>query len=908
MRECSTKEMIEASPIKVSVYDSGTGEVTERDLDVEKLIERCDEIVERFMKIDKRYKAIGEFFNSIMWTFRVETAATDGIRIYFNPLFANKLISIGGNIAKEKRDELIKKGVDVRNKKNGFDMLFETSKCFLFVLIHECYHQLYRHIESAQHKDETRNAPPSIHDLANVCMDDEINRDIEIQFPEFKGITKLTDGCIEAEKYPNEIWSEIFDDKYKNGETVMPPPVMAQPPTAGGDMPGEDDNRHMNAPDDYKKGWDQAIADIKAGKIDPSSFQKLNVNPENFDHEVLGGNMNVGNGISIQAGPGVAVTDVNGLNKILKGMGMNYTRQNEALLLEFNRDEYNQGYNDCIQTWINSQQGGGGKGPKGPTFDNLEQPPMQGSGDGDGNSDDNQQGEQQQDGSGKGQSGSQQQQDGQQQQNGSGSGSGQSQDSGDRQNQNGGASDSEIDKMSGEQAAQNAQNSANKAQQVANQAQQKADQAKSQASQSGSAENKANADAAQNAANQAKSAADKAQNAASQAQQAAATGNDDVARQKAKEARDAANEAQDAANRNSQGQNGQNNQKQQGQGHQGQGQSKYNDRTSQDGTEKGSKQNIAGNLGDSVVNVSVGSKWGGSDLISKQQGMEISEEEGEPFNTEEINQSPEDRAKAIIKKNEQDIRDIGKGTSASMARILDKINEILSPSIINWKNLLAKLFKNAGIKEEEQFKMKKSRVGGSFVRADRFEKVNPRNDILPAKNSADVFYLIDNSGSISNRDLYRSFSEVLALECRKDMNIRKSALTYFSDDIDESKIRVWYKEDSKKKKMELMQQNGDVCGGTEIAKNVVHVTKLKKAFYSRNNPRTLIIVFTDAVDYAWDGIKNLPDDIKKRLIFIVLNGPGSGWGFDTVIPNILGAGISEKNIVPIDVTKDLQDD
>jgi hypothetical protein len=312
-------------------------------------------------------------------------------------------------------------------------------------------------------------------------------------------------------------------------------------------------------------------------------------------------------------------------------------------------------------------------------------------------------------------------------------------------------------------------------------------------------------------------------------------------------------------------------------------------------------------LGDQAVNVNVGDRWGGSDIISKEDGMAISEAEGEPFTTDEINQTPEQHAKAVINKNEKAIKDIGKGTSMPMDRKLARINEILSPSVVNWKNLLAKLFKNAGVKEEEQFKMKKSRMGGGFSRADRYEKVNPRNDILPSKNSADVFYLIDNSSSISERDLYRTFSEVLALECRKDMNIRKSALTYFSDDIDESKIRVWYKEDSKKKKMELMEQNGDVCGGTQIAKSVVHVTQLKKQFYSRNNPRTLIIVFTDAVDYDWKGIEQLPEDIKRRLIFIVLNGPGSGWGFDTVIPNILNAGISDKNIVPIDVTQDLKD-
>ena len=549
---------------------------------------------------------------------------------------------------------------------------------------------------------------------------------------------------------------------------------------------------------------------------------------------------------------------------------------------------------------MNSLNGGGGKGPKGPSFDNLEQPPMKGGSDGEGDSgDDQKQGDQQQQGSGSGsgQSGDDQQNQQGQQQSGSGSG---------------GASDQQIDNMSGKEAADSAQQSAQDAQTAATEAQNAANQAQQKASQSGSASDQAKADAAQQAANQAQSAANAAQKAAQDARSAAGIGDDQTARDKAKQARDAANQAKSAAkNAGSQsGQGGQQGQQgqQQGQDNKGQDQSKHSDRSqSQDGTEKGSKNNIAGNLGDQAVNVNVGDRWGGSDIISKEDGMAISEAEGEPFTTDEINQTPEQHAKAVINKNEKAIKDIGKGTSMPMDRKLARINEILSPSVVNWKNLLAKLFKNAGVKEEEQFKMKKSRMGGGFSRADRYEKVNPRNDILPSKNSADVFYLIDNSGSISERDLYRTFSEVLALECRKDMNIRKSALTYFSDDIDESKIRVWYKEDSKKKKMELMEQNGDVCGGTQIAKSVVHVTQLKKQFYSRNNPRTLIIVFTDAVDYDWKGIEQLPEDIKRRLIFIVLNGPGSGWGFDTVIPNILNAGISDKNIVPIDVTQDLKD-
>ena len=109
-----------------------------------------------------------------------------------------------------------------------------------------------------------------------------------------------------------------------------------------------------------------------------------------------------------------------------------------------------------------------------------------------------------------------------------------------------------------------------------------------------------------------------------------------------KQTRDAAQQAKSAAkNAGSQsGQSGQQGQQsqQQGQGNKGQNQSKHNDRSqSQDGTEKGSKNNIAGNLGDQAVNVNVGDRWGGSDIISKEEGMAISEAEDEPFTTDEIN-------------------------------------------------------------------------------------------------------------------------------------------------------------------------------------------------------------------------------------------------------------------------------
>ena len=453
--------------------------------------------------------------------------------------------------------------------------------------------------------------------------------------------------------------------------------------------------------------------------------------------------------------------------------------------------------------------------------------------------------------------------------------------------------------MSGQEAANAAQQSANQAQQSANQAQSAANQAQQKASQSGDSADQAAADAAQQAANAAQNAADAAKRAANEAQNAAKNGNDDQARNKAKEAQNAAQQAQQMAGqaRQSAGQ---------GQGQMIPPSPKPMTKGSQemDSTQNGSKANNVGQEGDQVWKVSVGKKWGQDDLISKEEGMKISEEEGNPYTSEEYNQTPEEHARQVIEHHDQEIRNIGKGTNASMDRKMDKINEILAPPVINWKTLLYKLFKNAGVKQEEDWKMKKSRFGGGFVRPDRFEKITPKKREELSKNSADIFYLIDSSGSISKRDLYRAFSEIIALETRDEMNIRKSALTYFACDFDENRIRVWFRDDTKKKKMELVQyEDGkDVGGGTEIAKSVVHVTKLPKKFYSRANPRTLIIVFTDGEDYEWEPIKNLPEDIKKRTVFVILNKQDR---FESIVKNILACGILEKYVVCVDTVSDL---
>ena len=40
----------------------------------------------------------------------------------------------------------------------------------------------------------------------------------------------------------------------------------------GDDGNDDSENEKMHAPEDYKKGWDAALAAIKANKIDPNTF------------------------------------------------------------------------------------------------------------------------------------------------------------------------------------------------------------------------------------------------------------------------------------------------------------------------------------------------------------------------------------------------------------------------------------------------------------------------------------------------------------------------------------------------------------------------------------------------------------------------------------------------------------
>ena len=128
-----------------------------------------------------------------------------------------------------------------------------------------------------QMKAETANHP-ELHNLANIAQDVEINRDIENQLPVFQGMTKTINGCFDS-RFPSETWEVIFD-AYYSGQAEPPqgesgdqgdydPNQQPNDSNGNGDGSGNGQSQPQEYSDDYKRGWAQAIQDIKDGKIQP---------------------------------------------------------------------------------------------------------------------------------------------------------------------------------------------------------------------------------------------------------------------------------------------------------------------------------------------------------------------------------------------------------------------------------------------------------------------------------------------------------------------------------------------------------------------------------------------------------------------------------------------------------------
>ena len=199
--------------------------------------------------IDITQGTIAEFLVAlpIIYTFQVDTMATDTEYIYINPGFVLKLL----------------------------DDCDRSPAGIAFVILHEVYHNVFMH-HAREAADPKRF---SDHDKANAAQDYEINWVIEHSFPDMRsdvewdhddpddspyeddgvtrkqimeGVTKACHGLIDP-KYANMVWEDIYDK------------LDDVPETSNGDEP---EINEITMSDDfnagYKDGWNDAIRELRA--------------------------------------------------------------------------------------------------------------------------------------------------------------------------------------------------------------------------------------------------------------------------------------------------------------------------------------------------------------------------------------------------------------------------------------------------------------------------------------------------------------------------------------------------------------------------------------------------------------------------------------------------------------------
>jgi len=138
----------------------------------------------------------------IIWTFsrHCPTAYTDGRDVAFNPNFAFVLLQYSvGDTRKENKEKN-----DNFNKFRSLGDSLRNARYFLFVLMHEFYHQLYKHLEREDTFRASRDGKCD-HELANIAQDIEINRDLAAQYPLFRNVHVRCPGQ----------WFEDFIQKYQ---------------------------------------------------------------------------------------------------------------------------------------------------------------------------------------------------------------------------------------------------------------------------------------------------------------------------------------------------------------------------------------------------------------------------------------------------------------------------------------------------------------------------------------------------------------------------------------------------------------------------------------------------------------------------------------------------------------------
>lgn len=148
-----------------------------------------------------------------VYTFRVQTQATDGYNLFVNPQFTYNL-----------------------------NLLQKT-----FVLAHEVMHCLLNHMRRCLSRGDDPNK-------GNIAADYEANIALADVPPFSVSMVKDMHALID-EKYRKMSYEEIYDKVSNSGDSQQ---------NQQGEKDAQKNNKYSA---DYKEGWNQAMEDYKAGKI-----------------------------------------------------------------------------------------------------------------------------------------------------------------------------------------------------------------------------------------------------------------------------------------------------------------------------------------------------------------------------------------------------------------------------------------------------------------------------------------------------------------------------------------------------------------------------------------------------------------------------------------------------------------
>lgn len=348
---------------------------------------------------------------------------------------------------------------------------------------------------------------------------------------------------------------------------------------------------------------------------------------------------------------------------------------------------------------------------------------------------------------------------------------------------------------------------------------------------------------------------------------------------------------------NQQGQNGQGTQQGQGQNGQGQGDGKDDPNSTIDGS----------NIKTPKVTTKV---FGGHDVLSHEEAQRIAERAGQPYGADDKKANPIKKCRDFVNDNRAELDAVGSqsheaGSGSSLGDRLREIDKMFKP-IINWKQKLRAFFNSVSRKGKE-YKFLKTRIATTnpVIRPSRYAKYDEHKFDIE-DGIAQVFFLIDNSGSMyslegTKADIFDViWSEIIGL--LKVTSVKHSAATYFSDGpMDPNNVRMWNEKTTTNQILRMLKQSKDLTGGTNIVGSCEQVYNLKKPYFSKVNPSTLLIVVTDGGDNL-QSAANIPFSIRKNMIWLMLESDMSF--LEKQMEVLIKCGFKEKNIILVN-TKNL---